>query len=506
MLAVLARSYGCDPNDQRSIYRRTNSSTPSPNPSGTEEVPDGWSGEKLLATSDGCYVYSLTVTTVHCVWPDWSTAGTPDSYDEWTVRMYWRLEAENVMPTTPQGAQPTGWVRPLPPPTDSKPCRWKSTRTGSPCALYTWTAPALLPPLTPTNFRSVLSTDSAVILAWNGSLCATGYQVRWYATGSPALVQTATTTDINYTVGSLTQLTEYQFQVLATNAGGDGDYSEEISARTKKEVEPPGPPTAVTVSKADYALTFSWSPPLEDGGSPVTKYVTELRVSPDGAWERTVDDHSATTRSRTFADLQAGVEYQFRVAAVNVAGQGPWTTSKVVTCPGWTDWKKSSLPSGYVADVSGTTEESSGFKGTWDEHSQGIWSGGGDSGWMAVIEGLGAWRDSLVQFFKTTGGHVSIQLRNVDTDQWEYLDSSVTVQTGAVYVTGALNNFSSLYVVFDGVHITAIGNRPDGASRVGYVSWIPATPSTGRPGSQYWMGNNPSNTIRLAFSRSYYPV
>ena len=490
----------------RTIYKRTDSATPPTNPGGKEAVPDGWSGEKPSATSDDRYVYSLTVTTVHCAWPDWSTAGTPVLTDHWTVRMYWRLEAENVTPTTPQGAQPTGWVRPLPPPTGSKPCRWKSTRTGSPCARYTWTAPALLPPLTPTGFRVVECTDTTVKVEWTGSRCATGYQVRWYATGSPALVQTATTTGTGYTVGSLTQLTEYQFQVLARNSGGDSDNAQ-LSARTKRRVEPPGPPTNVTVSKSEYALTFSWSPPLDNGGSPVTAYVTELKVSTDVTWGRTVDDHSATTRSRTFTGLKAGVQYDFHVAAVNEAGQGPWTAiSEPATCPGWTAWKKSSLPSAIVGDVSGTAEESSGFVGRWNADSQGIWSGGGDSGWMAVIEGLGAWRDSLVQFFKTTGGHVSIQLRNVDTDQWEYLDSSVTVQTGAVYVTGALNNFSSLYVVFDGVHITAIGNRPDGASRVGYVSWIPATPSTGRPGSQYWMGNNPSNTIRLAFSRSYYPV
>ena len=134
--------------DDRTIYKRTNSATPPPRPSGIAEAPSGWSTAKEAATSSQRYVYCLTVSFENGAWNDWST-GALVLFDQWTVTQYWRLTATNSVPATPAVPEPEGWVAMADAPTDQMPFRWKSTRSGSPCAGYTWTArvPAPVPDL-----------------------------------------------------------------------------------------------------------------------------------------------------------------------------------------------------------------------------------------------------------------------------------------------------------------------------------------------------------------------
>ena len=130
--------------DDHTIYRRWNSSTPPPRPSGIAEIPSGWSTAKEAATSSQRYVYCLTVSFENGVWNDWST-GALVLFDQWTVTQYWRLTATNSVPATPAVPEPEGWVAMADAPTDQMAFRWKSTRSGSPCAGYTWTAPVPAP-------------------------------------------------------------------------------------------------------------------------------------------------------------------------------------------------------------------------------------------------------------------------------------------------------------------------------------------------------------------------
>ena len=105
-------------------------------------VPTGWTQTELCATSAERCVFCLTVCTENGVWPDWSD-GDLVLFDKWTVTQYWLLTARDVTPATPTGAvPPPDWVMPKPEYTDEDPCRWTSTQSGSPCAGYTWTAPA----------------------------------------------------------------------------------------------------------------------------------------------------------------------------------------------------------------------------------------------------------------------------------------------------------------------------------------------------------------------------
>ena len=87
----------------------------------------------------------------------------------------------------------------------------------------------------------------------------------------------------------------------------------------------PGAPEKPEVTAVDRTqITISWSPPESDGGSPVSGYVVEKKESSSTRWTKAHRD-SVTETSLAVRDLIEGKEYEFRVAAVNKAGQGPFS-------------------------------------------------------------------------------------------------------------------------------------------------------------------------------------
>ena len=86
--------------------------------------------------------------------------------------------------------------------------------------------------------------------------------------------------------------------------------------------EAPGKPEVTAVDSKQ--ITISWSPPKSDGGSPVTGYIIEKKETSSTRWTKAVRD-SVSETSLTVKDLIEGKEYEFRVAAVNKAGTGPFS-------------------------------------------------------------------------------------------------------------------------------------------------------------------------------------
>ncbi|MCI4375167.1 hypothetical protein PGIGA_G00106180 [Pangasianodon gigas] len=88
---------------------------------------------------------------------------------------------------------------------------------------------------------------------------------------------------------------------------------------------PPGPPDSVMVEEiTDSTAQLSWSPG-RDNGSPITGYVIQARTPFTVGWQAvdTVPEViNGNTLTATVVDLNAWVEYEFRVLASNSVGMG----------------------------------------------------------------------------------------------------------------------------------------------------------------------------------------
>lgn len=156
----------------------------------------------------------------------------------------------------------------------------------------------------------------------NGGSPITGYT----ATAEPGGANCTVAGDQNQcAITGLTNGQEYVVVVVATNAAGTSEDSGPAIS-TPRTV--PGMPQNLTAVPGNSAAELTWDPPASDGGAPVTSYV--VSGSPSGA---------CTTNGATSCvidGLTNGVEYDFSVTAVNVAGSGlpsPDVTVTPVTVP-----------------------------------------------------------------------------------------------------------------------------------------------------------------------------
>lgn len=84
----------------------------------------------------------------------------------------------------------------------------------------------------------------------------------------------------------------------------------------------PGAPGKPEVTDWDKDhVDLRWTPPTKDGGSPITGYVIEKREKGSPKWVKAAEVGPHETKG-TAGDLDEGVEYEFRVRAVNAAGPG----------------------------------------------------------------------------------------------------------------------------------------------------------------------------------------
>lgn len=73
-------------------------------------------------------------------------------------------------------------------------------------------------------------------------------------------------------------------------------------------------------------MLVEWAKPGVDGGSTVTGYYLERRDKKSLRWIRVYKNPIADTKQMVY-HLTEGNEYQYRVCAINKAGEGPFSDS-----------------------------------------------------------------------------------------------------------------------------------------------------------------------------------
>lgn len=151
-----------------------------------------------------------------------------------------------------------------------------------------------------------------------GGAAITGYEYQldggtWVATGSGASP---------FTIPSLTQGTTYAVRIRAVSAAGTGPASASVNAVPHTV---PGAPVSMAAASAPQSAVLTWQVPASNGGQPVTDYVVQYATNANGPFT-TFADGTSTATTATVTGLTNTTAYVFRVAAVNTAGNGPWSS------------------------------------------------------------------------------------------------------------------------------------------------------------------------------------
>jgi len=169
-------------------------------------------------------------------------------------------------------------------------------------------------PTSPTATRgNALATVSFTPSSFDGGSPVTIYTV----TSNPGgIIGTGTSSPM--VVSGLTNGIEYNFNVTATNIIGTSPaslYSNSIIPATI-----PDAPTGVTAIAGNSQVILSWNAPTNFGGSPVTDYIIEYKLSTASTWSIFSDGISVSTTS-TVTGLTNNSSYDFKISSVNAIGQ-----------------------------------------------------------------------------------------------------------------------------------------------------------------------------------------
>ncbi|NBW91734.1 MAG: fibronectin type III domain-containing protein, partial [Actinobacteria bacterium] len=243
------------------------------------------------------------------------------------------------------------------------------------------------------------------------------------------------------TVTGLTNGTSYVFRVAHVSAGVTGSYSDPSAAYIPFTTPPA--PTGLSGTRGNTEVALSWTAPASNNGREITDYVVQYSNNSGTSWT-TFTDGVSTTTSSTVTGLTNGTSYVFRVAAVNLAGTGTYTSNSSALVP-------ATVPNTPTA-----------LTATYGNASIAL-------AWTAPSTGGTALTDYVIQY-------------STDNSTWTTFVDSVST-TASVTVTG-LTNYSTYYFRVAAINAVGTGtySSPSVTSVPGVLPGAP-TLSTPTPGN-----------------------
>ena len=188
------------------------------------------------------------------------------------------------------------------------------------------TATPITLPSAPAGLKATAG-DQSVVLAWSNpsdaSITGYEYQVLNHTAGGSwsawAAVPSSDKDTVRYTETGLTSGDEYWFKVRAVNAVGNSPASSIVVATPP--TSKPAAPTGLTATAGNGSVVLAWDDPSD---SSITGYEYQVRRT-GGGWSAWTDVPSSDKDTVTYTEtgLTSGIEYRFKVRAVNAKGNSP---------------------------------------------------------------------------------------------------------------------------------------------------------------------------------------
>lgn len=204
----------------------------------------------------------------------------------------------------------------------------------------------------------------------------------------------------------------------------------------------PSAPRNLRADGRDSRVILTYEIPTDTGNAAILDYAVEQSTDGEATWTPVADGVSASPTT-TVTGLTNGSPYSFRVAAINSAGQGPWTAPVTVTPDRVSvndDFVDAATISGASGTVSGSTSDATRETGEPSHGGWGAsasiwyrWTAPGDGALVLTTQGSGY--DTLLGAYTgSTVGSLTTKAANDDNGSgglWSRV--SVTVQRGTTY-------------------------------------------------------------------------
>ena len=211
----------------------------------------------------------------------------------------------------------------------------------------------------PQSLRARAGGPTSITLTWeapasDGGARITGYTVRGlspddgnWITIRPHTGSRATT----FTHINLRPATFYRYQVAAINRVGAGQWSFETAALTHADI--PAAPTGLTARAIGTSrIDLSWTAPRNTGGATIRGYRIEASSDEGRTWSIIRRNTNSTATTLSDVDLEPATTRHYRVAAINIAGNGPFSNVAQAT----TEATLPGVPQDLSAEADGTSE------------------------------------------------------------------------------------------------------------------------------------------------------